>query len=151
MSHLLNLAMAARLVGSSRREVQKKIQQGELQTFEGQIRVDELLRVYQNVQLHDATMLEKVRAIKEQAIYKHKEDPALPSAEVLMEKVRELNQELVAKQQQLNTYQTMVGQLQHKLETIEQQCDHKDKMLLQSLIAWLASSQEQSKQHYQRH
>ena len=46
MSHYLPLSRVARLVGESRSSIQRRIHDGELQTFDGQIELDELLRVF---------------------------------------------------------------------------------------------------------
>ena len=43
---LITLSRAARLVGVKRGTLQKKIQQGELRTFEGELLLSDLLQAY---------------------------------------------------------------------------------------------------------
>jgi len=49
MSHYLPLARVARLVGVTRSTLQRMIRDGEMMTFDGQIELDELLRVFPNI------------------------------------------------------------------------------------------------------
>ena len=51
MTDLLSLSRAARLAGVTRAELQRRIRRGEIQTFEGQVAVSDLLRVYPSVSL----------------------------------------------------------------------------------------------------
>ena len=57
---LLTLNRAARLVGVSRGALQKRIKDGELPTFEGMVKPEDLLRAYPDTQLEDASVLERL-------------------------------------------------------------------------------------------
>ena len=50
MSHFLPLSRVARLVGQSRSTIQRMIHDGELATFDGMVEMNELLRVFPDVQ-----------------------------------------------------------------------------------------------------
>ena len=50
---LITLSRAARLIGVIRSELQKKIQQGELPSFDGMVDIDDLLLAYPGAQLED--------------------------------------------------------------------------------------------------
>lgn len=91
---LLNLARAARLVGTTRGALQRKIQAGELDSFDGQVTLDELQRVFPEAALEDNTVLEHVESIKERAFGRRIAERALPSAEVLAARVHEMGKEL---------------------------------------------------------
>lgn len=91
---LLNLARAARLVGATRGALQQKIQAGELDSFDGQVTLDELQRVFPEAALEDNTMLERVESIKERAFGRRIAERALPSAEVLAARVHDMGREL---------------------------------------------------------
>ncbi len=97
MPQLLSLSRAARLVGVTRRAIQKKIQNGELSTFEGQLKVTELLRAYPETQIDDTHMLERVKQIKAAATFTHPRDheSALPTQDVLIARLIKLAKELV--------------------------------------------------------
>ncbi len=94
MPNLLNLARAARLVGTSRGTLQQKIHAGELRAFDGQVTLEELQRVFPQAALEDNTVLEQVEGIKEHAFGRRIAERALPSAEVLAARVHELGKEL---------------------------------------------------------
>lgn len=91
---LLNLARAARLVGTSRGVLQQKIRSGELQSFDGQVALEELQRVFPEASLSDDTVFEHVEGIKERAFGRRVAERVLPPAEVLAARVQELTKEL---------------------------------------------------------
>ena len=82
MAKLLNLHRGARLVGVTRGALQKKIQDGELNSFDGMIAVEELHRAYPDAALEDNTTLEQMAAIKEQAFGHRVMEHTLPDKEV---------------------------------------------------------------------
>ena len=91
----MNLHRAARLVGVTRGALQKKIQDGELDSFDGMIAVEELHRAYPDASLEDNTTLEQVASIKEQAFGHRIMEHTLPDKEVLAARLHELSKELV--------------------------------------------------------
>jgi len=70
MPRLITLSRAARLVGVKRGALQKKIREGELRTFEGEILLTDLLHSYPRAEVEDTSMLERVEQIMEQAVNK---------------------------------------------------------------------------------
>ena len=64
MPQLLSLSRAARLARVSRGELQHQIRIKEVETFEGQIPVDSLLRLYPEVNLDRDPVLERLEHIK---------------------------------------------------------------------------------------
>ena len=95
MAKLLNLHRAAKLVGVTRGALQKKIQGGELDSFDGMIAVEELHRAYPDASLEDNTTLERVASIKEHAFGRRIMEHTLPDKEVLAARLHELSKELV--------------------------------------------------------
>ena len=67
MAKRISVSRAARLVGVKRGVLQQQIRAGELQTFEGEIVLTDLLQVYPNAQIEDSSMLERVEQIIELA------------------------------------------------------------------------------------
>ena len=68
MARLITLSRAARLVGVKRTNLQKQIQAGELSTFEGQLDLSELLRVYPQTKIEDSAMIERADRMIERAL-----------------------------------------------------------------------------------
>ncbi|NTV94965.1 MAG: 2Fe-2S iron-sulfur cluster binding domain-containing protein [Thiobacillus sp.] len=115
MSHYLPLSRVARLVGEPRSEIQRRIRAGELATFDGQIELDELLRVFPNVKWQDDGEYEHVEEIKRKAFGKRVMERALPDKEVLAERLYELGREFAAAKSLLIHYDRVFGWLDDRL------------------------------------
>jgi CDP-4-dehydro-6-deoxyglucose reductase len=90
MPRYLTLSRAARLVGVRRGALQAKIRSGELAAFEGMVAEEDLLRAYPEAHLEDNAFLERLEAIKDAAFARRVRERVLPSAEVLMARLAEL-------------------------------------------------------------
>ncbi len=116
MARLLSISKAARLIGVKRKVLQKKIQDGELVTFEGMIDIDNLLQVYPQTKLYDDSMLEKVEHIMATAMRKvvsqHSSDV---NTELLATRVRILNNELMQAKEIIGQYSTLIQKVESKL------------------------------------
>ena len=116
MTQLVSLSRAARLAGVTRAELQRRIRQGELSTFEGEIAVADLLRVYPSVSLEKTGKLEQVERIKAAALPRsHEADTALPSPEVLVARIRSLGQALARKAAQAEAQGALLDALRERL------------------------------------
>ncbi len=119
MDRTISLSRAARLVGTTRTEIQKKIQDGELMTFEGELRLSELLRVYPNTELEDNTMIEKVERLMKEAITKVPHDDGLPSAYTLHTRLKVITDELAQANADLYRYRTIIDQMHARMTEAE--------------------------------
>jgi len=116
MPRLITLSRAARLVGVKRGALQKKIQQGELRTFEGELLLADLLHVYPQTRVEDTTMLERVGHIMEQAVNKIvRADDDMPDTRTLAARILALGQELAQARQEARRYRGLAEQMQQKL------------------------------------
>jgi CDP-4-dehydro-6-deoxyglucose reductase, E3 len=138
MSQLLSLSRAARLVGVNRSELQKRVKQGDLTTFDGMVTVDNLLAAYPGAQLEDNTEYSRVLFIKERAFGKRVFERAMPDVETLAVRLNELSRELTLSQIQVKQYNILLDRLRSKLNEIENQCGAEAKTTLNSLKNWLA-------------
>lgn len=137
MDHPLSLSRAARLVGVTRGALQKKIQNGEMPSFDGMVKVEDLLAAYPDAQLENNVEFERVRLIKERAFGKRVFERALPEAEVLAARVTELSTELANSQTQVRQFNVLLDRLRNKLGEIEGQCKDELKSSLAGFRAWL--------------
>jgi len=119
MDRYISLSRAARLVGSTRTEIQKKIQEGELMTFEGELKLAELLRAYPETQLEDNTMIEKVERLMQDAVNKVPHDDGLPSAYTLHIRLKALSEELAQANADLCRYRAIIDQMNAKMDEAE--------------------------------
>jgi len=140
MTQLLSLSRAARLAGVTRSELQKRIRRGELTTFEGEIAVPDLLRVYPEVDLEHSGDLERVEHIKATALPRSQQgDGALPSAQVLIARLKSLSKVLLQKTTALETAEAMLAELDARLTTMAKSNDPNTAVCTKEIQAWLAA------------
>jgi len=107
MPKLLSLSRAARLAGVTRGELQKRIRQEDVKTFEGELTVDLLLELYPHIDLESDPMLERVKRLRTEARPKsHYSDGWMPDPQVLMTRLKEFQHTLVQTKSALNTSET---------------------------------------------
>jgi CDP-4-dehydro-6-deoxyglucose reductase len=136
MSHTLPLARVARLVGLTRSTLQRMIRDGELATFDGDVEMDELLRVFPNVKWQADGEYERVEEIKRKAFGKRIMERALPDKEVLAERLFELGKEFAGTKSMLLHYDQIFHWLEEKMEAVAED-DPESADGLQSLRIWL--------------
>ena len=134
---LMSLSRAGRLVGVTRGALQKKIQNGEMSSFDGMVTVDDLLSAYPDAQLEDNTEFDRVSYIKERAFGKRVFERALPEAEVLAARVTELSTALANSQTQVKQLNILLDRLRGKLSEIEGQCKDEAKAMVAGFKTWL--------------
>lgn len=140
MTQLLSLSRAARLAGVTRSELQKRIRRGELTTFEGEIAVSDLLRVYPEVTLEQSGDLERVERIKANALPKsHQGDGALPSSQVLISRLKSLSEVLVEKATALEAAEAILAELDARLATTVESAKAETAVCTREIQAWLAA------------
>lgn len=138
MSQLLSLSRAARLLGVNRSELQRRVKQGELVTFDGMVNVDNLLASYPSVQLEDNTEYSRVLFIKERAFGKRVFERAMPDVETLATRINELSRELTLGQTQIQQYKILLDRLRSKIVEVENQSASETRITMNSLKNWLA-------------
>ncbi len=137
-TRLLNVAMAARIAGVSRGEIQREIRSGRLKTFEGMVSVDDLKAVYPDIELEDNSVIERVQAIKDAALFKYA-DSEQSDEQTLREEVNRLRAQLSEARVELGRYRNLVLALKERLEQMQrsEDCTRRQKLVLQALIGWM--------------
>lgn len=123
MAQLISLSRAARLVGVKRATLQKQIRDGELHTFEGELDLSELLKVYPKTDLDGSGMLERADRIIENAFGKVLDTKDLPDAEVLATRVTLLSHELGTARARVNRFNKLVNRISDRLDALERAVD----------------------------
>lgn len=134
---LLTLTRAARLVGVARGVLQKKIKNGELPTFEGMVKPEDLVRVYPDTHLEDNTALERFTRIKDEAFALRVRERVLPGPEVLAERLAGLGRELAQIKTLMERYKTITDWLYDKFNEYEKSGSHEVKSVIGPLKLWL--------------
>ncbi len=140
MSHLLSLTRAAKLVGVARVVLQKKIQSGELPSFDGMISIDSLLACYPQAQLEDDVELKRILQIKEKAFGKRIFESAMPDAEVLAARLTELGKTLARSQSQVQQFSVLFNKLWVRLDEMGRQADAR--AAAENLKLWIKQEAE---------
>ena len=145
MTQYLNLSRAARLAGVSRREIQKKLQAGELKTFEGDVQITDLLRVFPKIDLdHDPT-IEQIERIKADASPKfpwQQNEP--PSVEILLARLQTLSGLLIETKSALDRNAALVKSLDHRLAEIkhDESLNREARNQITNLHDWLLANRD---------
>lgn len=143
MARLITLSRAARLVGVKRATLQKRIQDGDLSTFEGQLYLSELLRAYPQAKVEDSGMLDRAEQIIERAMGRAMRDTDnLPDAQVLATRVAALSHELGEATYKMRRYDTALQQLQEYLRKLAERDPAPTRDDIGVLRAWLEATQE---------
>ncbi|MFH0933878.1 MAG: 2Fe-2S iron-sulfur cluster-binding protein [Pseudomonadota bacterium] len=116
MSDVLSLTRAARLIGATRAELQRKIRSGELVSYDGTVTVGNLLACYPDAQIEDDAETRRIAQIKERAFGKRVYERALPEPEVLAARITELSTALARSEGQMKKFNALLTRLWDKLD-----------------------------------
>jgi CDP-4-dehydro-6-deoxyglucose reductase len=121
MSQPLSISRAARLAGVTRGELQKKIRAEGLDTFEGMVAVEDLVRLYDHIDMDSDPVFEKVQRIKAKARPKTKyTDGLLPDAETLMSRLKQFQRILVRAKTSMNSFEQALHDTLERLQVAAQ-------------------------------
>lgn len=137
MSQKLTVFRAARLVGVSRTTLQKRIRHENIQTFEGEISVADLLSLYPEANLNRDSEYERVQRIKETAFSRRLAEAVLPDAETLAIRLSELGRAYIEAQGQLSRYRAQLDHVTEQLSLMES--GDLDNPIANELLNWLKS------------
>jgi len=133
----ISLSRAARLVGVKRGVLQQKIRAGQLQTFEGEIVLADLLQSYPNAQIEDSSMLERVEQIIEQASFINADNVARkPDNLALGSRIMALGKDLSQQQRLVSGYRRLLRDLRHEIEQLDV-----GRGSLETLTQWLENAE----------
>ncbi len=119
MTQLLSVSKAVRLAGVSRRKLQDKIGSGELATFEGKVRIEDLLRVFPRIDLDKDPTLEQIAQIRSKSkpmFDWQQRDP--PSAEILLRRLQTLSGLFLQTQQALDQNKELLKEAVEQLDVL---------------------------------
>lgn len=143
MEHHLNISRAAKLVGISRRQIQRDIKAGNLDVFEGDVTVNSLLQFYPQVKLDNERELERVERIQQQAVFKVQMD-SLPSERILADQLNKLQAKYLESERKVAEYEALLMESKLRLEIMQKDCDRKQKQILTAFIGWMMKQYQRS-------
>ncbi|HEX8989882.1 MAG TPA: 2Fe-2S iron-sulfur cluster-binding protein [Rhodocyclaceae bacterium] len=135
MTRMLSLSRAARLVGVTRVALQKKISEGLLDAFEGQVAEESLLQAYPHVSIEDDSRIEQLVPTRAQ-IRSARATERMPSREVLAARLAALGNDLSDAKASAARYRKVVDALDERLRQWDSGSEELQAAAL-SLRAWL--------------
>jgi CDP-4-dehydro-6-deoxyglucose reductase len=146
MAKLVNVAKAARILGVSRSRMQELIRTGELQTFEGQVDVQELRNKFPGLAFNESSpIVERTRIIKDTAFGERIQKLVEPPSDVLQAKIRRLSVDLNVERTKARDYQGIIEDLLNKLSELQEFSNDSQRRLIHDLNIWLVARFESTK------
>ena len=140
MARLLSASRAASIVGVPRGVIQKHIQNGELTSFEGKIKLSQLVALYPDSEIEKNDMAEKIEEFIASALkrarYAKFQKLITPDTATLASRVASLSKELAEAKKALYHQQQLFSQLQDYLAE-ESVSNKQNAEVYQSLRDWL--------------
>lgn len=137
MGQRLSVSRAVRMLGVERADLQQLILNGEIETFEGKVDIDELKKLYPILALENPDCLERVSAIRQAAFGRRVKEALLPEKDVLEMSLRRKSTELEVQRSMVKKYRGLLEDMMHKMAELQQQCNEEEKRLLRDLNIWL--------------
>ncbi len=137
MSHFLPLSRVTKLAEISRHALQEMIRNGKLDTFDGMVELNELLRAFPDAKWDDDAEFRRITEIKEKAFGKRVFERALPDKEVLAARLFELGNEYAATKALLMHYSNVLSWLDEKIDEIEEDKSNETRHALHTLRAFI--------------
>ena len=142
MPRLVSLSRAAKLVGLSRGALQKKILDHELESFEGQVNLDDIERIFPDVQLEDNHIIEELEKIIEGALKKARGAKLAkllaPDTQTLAARLHAINSDYARAKNQIKAYDELFIELQKQISKLSETSDKPH--LFEDLSNWIDDS-----------
>ena len=139
MPRLVSLSRAAKLVGLSRGALQKRVHDRELESFEGQVSLDDIEKMFPDAKLEDNHIIEELEKIVEQALKKaHGAKLAkllAPDSYTLAARLQSITKDHVHSKNQVNEFIELFSNLQSKISLLANTSDKPH--LFEDLNNWI--------------
>ncbi|WP_455206258.1 hypothetical protein [Kaarinaea lacus] len=146
MAKYVNVAKAARILGISRSRMQELIRAGELQTFEGQVEVQQLRNKFPGLAFNESPMIERTKIIKDTAFGERIQKLVDPPTDVLKTRIRRLSVDLNIERTKARDYQGVIEDLLEKLSEMQQCSNESQRRIVHELNLWLVARFESTKE-----
>lgn len=142
MARLLSASRAASIVGVPRGKIQKHIQNGELTSFEGKVKLSQLIKLYPDSQIEKDDMSEKIEEFIANALkrtrYAKFQKLNTPDTATLAARVAALSKELSQTKSDLYHHEQLLSQLQqHISDNIQSDSNSDNANIYKALQQWL--------------
>ncbi len=147
MPRLVSLSRAAKLVGLSRGALQKRIHDRELKSFEGQVSLDDIEKLFPDVDIEDNHIIEDLEKIIEQAMQRARGEKLAkllaPDTQTLAARLQNITKEHARSKKIANDLIQLYSQLENKMNDLAQTSEQAQQ--IHTLTDWLKESVEKIK------
>lgn len=143
MDKQLSVIRAAKLAGVTRGELQSRIKSGHLPSFDGFVRVEDLLRLYPETRLEDNRTLERLERLKAEALGKDVASRTLPDPQVLAQRLAALGHRFARVQRQAEHYGGVLQGLEAHLRALEKASEPQVRELAVEVKLWVQAALRQ--------
>jgi hypothetical protein len=137
MGQQVGVAKAAHLLGISRHDLQRMIHDGELNTFEGQVDMEELRRRYPTLALNDDPVKERIDLIRGTAFGRRIRETLVPETDSLQSQLRRRTADLSVAQAKLNKFRGCIEELAQVLGDLNREATPEQKKVIAVINSWL--------------
>lgn len=142
MPRLVSLSRAAKLVGLSRGALQKRVHDLELESFEGQVKLEDIERIFPDAEIEDNHIIEDLEQIVEQALKRaHGAKLATllaPDTHTLAARLQVITKEHTHSKNQVRDFLKLYSELQTQITELSKTSDKP--YLFEDLNNWLDDS-----------
>ena len=142
MPRLVSLSRAAKLVGLSRGALQKRVHDLELESFEGQVNLDDIEKLFPDAELEDNHIIEDLEKIIEQALKRtHGAKLAkllAPDPHTLAARLQSITKEHARSKSQVNEFTQLFTELQSQISNLAETSSKPH--LFEDLNNWISDS-----------
>lgn len=142
MGHHVGIAKAAHALGIDRHDIQRMIRSGELQTFEGEVDLDELRHHYPTMALDENMMVERVKLIRGAAFARRVRNRVMPETDELEIRLHKRDVALGVAEAQLKKYRGCIEELAQLLGDLNRDASGEQKDLIGVINSWLLDKLE---------
>lgn len=142
MPRLVSVARAAKLVGISRGALQKKIHDRELESFEGQVKLDDIEKIFPDAELEDNHLIEDLEKIVEKALKRARGEKLAkllaPDTHTLAARLHTITKDHARSKSQINELIALCKTTQEKIQQLAATSDKPQ--LFDDLNNWINDS-----------
>jgi hypothetical protein len=137
MTQWIGLAKAAHQLRISRRELQKLIQNGTLQTFEGCVDFEELKRLFPGLVYEEESFIERISFLQETAFSRRVRETVMPDLQDLDAKLRKRTADLSVERARADKYCAILRELCDRMALMQCDADRETRRSIAELNRWL--------------
>jgi hypothetical protein len=142
MGQQLGVAKAAHVLGISRHELQRLIQDGDLHAFEGQLDLDELRHRYPVLALKDDPVKERIDLIRGTAFARRVRQTVTPETDALEVQLRKRTADLSVAEAQMKRFRGCIEELAQLLGDLNRGATQDQKKVISVINSWLLDKLE---------